>query len=216
MASLGALALAAPARLRLGPSLGLLGACIGALVITRFSSGPARVALLDLALVAAAHVVGGAIGWRIQHPGHLMPACIIAAAADVASVVHPSGPSHAIAASDTALSLLAIHFPVPGASAAAPVLGAGDLVFSALLFACARAHGIGVARVAGAVLLGALAAGALSLGLAAPVPALVPIAVAVPALVPEARRLRREDRRTTAFAVAVAVGVVVGVVAQRL
>src|SRR5262249_42324597 len=60
-------------------------------------------AVVNAALVTLAHAVGGAIGRRVAHPGHLLPACAVAAAADLASVLHPLGPNRAIASSGRAL-----------------------------------------------------------------------------------------------------------------
>jgi hypothetical protein len=171
----------------------------------------AAAALVNLGLVAVGHALGASIGHRVAHPGHLLPACAVAAAADVASVVHPAGPSHAVAESEAALSLVAVRFPVAGTGSFAPVLGVGDLVFVALLLGVAVAHGISLIRVSLAVVTGVALAGVASALLAAAVPALVPIGVAVVALVPSARRVRVEDRRTTALAVALATAVAVGI-----
>ena len=169
------------------------------------------VVLVNLGLVSVAHVAGGAIGRRVDHPGHLLPAFAVAAAADLASVLHPSGPSHAIASSARALSLLAIGFPVPGTGAVAPALGVGDLIFLALLFGVAARHGLSLIRAALAAAVGLAVAGLLAAYFEAAVPALVPLAAAVVVGIPEARRLRPEDRRTTVLAVGIAVAVVVGV-----
>jgi hypothetical protein len=170
--------------------------------------------LVNLGLTAAAHAAGGAIGRRVAHPGHLLPACAVAAAADFASVVHPSGPSHAIAGSEKALSLLAIGLTVPGTHAVAPVLGVGDLVFLALVFGAAVAHGLSLIRVAGAAACGIALAGVLAALLEREVPALVPIGAAIVAGVPATRHLRREDRRTATFAIAASIAVVIGILVR--
>lgn len=219
-AASGLLALAAAARAEQTPrQAAVLGAVGLALLAAAALAGPALpavagAALVNLALCALAHAVGASIGRRVAHPGHLLPACAVAAAADVASLVHPAGPSHAIAESERALAFFALGFPVPGTRLVAPTLGVGDLVFLALVFGVASAHRLSLARAAlagaaGLVLAGL--AGALSAGLGLPIPALVPIGAAVVAGLPEARRLRAEDRRPAAVAIAVAVAIVAGV-----
>jgi hypothetical protein len=207
------LTLAARSALSLRRAGALLGAGIASLALGALAGArPAlAVALVDLGLVSIAHAVGGSIGRRVSHPGHLLPACAVAAAADVASVVHPAGPSHAIAQSERALSLLAIGFPVPGTTQVAPALGLGDLVFLALVLGVGVAHRLSLTRTAISAALGLAAAGALSAVSGREVPALVPLGAALIAGIPEARRLRPEDRRTAAIAVTLAVGVAMGV-----
>jgi hypothetical protein len=212
-AALVALVLAARSALdgRAAVALGAAALALLGLVLLAAPPPPIAVTLVNLALVAVAHAVGGSIGRRVAHPGHLLPACAVAAAADLLSVVHPSGPSHAIAGSERALSLLAVGFPIPGTRAVAPSLGLGDLVFLALVFGVVAAHGLSMARAAAAAAVGLAVAGALSALLAAAIPALLPVGAAVVAGIPEARRLRPEDRRTATFAIAAAAAVVAGV-----
>jgi hypothetical protein len=220
------IALAAPATLgrRACVALGVSGVGLLGLAAAVAAPRPAIAAMLvNLALVSVAHSVGGSIGRRVAHPGHLLPACAVAAAADLLSVIHPSGPTHAIASSERALSLLAVGFPVAGTHAVAPTVGAGDLLFIALVLGVAAAHRLSLARVAAAAAAGLAVAGAIAAALEAPfargladrlqgtVPALVPVGAALVAGVPEARRLRPEDRRTAAIAVAAAAAVVAGV-----
>jgi len=215
LASVVPLALASPARLPRRLALGLPLLCTAALVAASLWARHPPAPLVNLTLVGVAHAIGTAIGRRVQHPGHLLPACIVAAAADAASVLHPAGPSHAIAASDAALSVLSIQFPVPGAPAVAPVLGVGDLVFFALVLGVVTTHGLSVLRASLLGLAGALVAGALAAWLRAPIPALIPIAGFIAGGLPAARRLRPEDRRVTWLVAVLAVGVALGVVVQR-
>ncbi len=156
------------------------------------------------ALVSLAVGLGGAIGLRVQHVGHFLPAAAMAAAADIVSVTASFGPSHAIAESPRALSLLAISFPVPGTHLAAPALGVGDLLFFALALGVARAHALSAVRVGVAGYLGILLAGLLSAVLSAPIPALPAIGGAIVALVPETRKVRRADRTATTIAIGLA------------
>ena len=214
-AVIAALALAIGAWTRAVPlPAAILGAlAAGAAVV---ATSVLRAALVDAALIGLSHALGATIGRRVQHPGHLLPACAIAAAADLASVLVPGGPSHRIGESERALSWLAVQVPVPGAAAIAPVLGAGDLVFAALVLGTATRHELGLLRVTAAVLGGVLLAGAASAVAGAPVPALVAVAVTVVVAVPEARRVRPEDRRATHLGLLVAAGLVVAALARRL
>jgi hypothetical protein len=219
-ASTGVLALGLSARAALAPraAVMLALACVaglGAIGAARPAEATALV-LVNGLLVALAHAVGGSIGRRVAHPGHLLPACVVAACADLASVVHPAGPTHAIAASERALALLTIGFAVPGSHRVAPVLGAGDLVFLALVLGVAAAHGLSVLRASLLGGAGMLAAGLLSALVGAPVPALVTIGAAVTLGLPAARRLRPEDRRTAALASATALALLAGLLVQRL
>ncbi|MBK6513682.1 MAG: hypothetical protein IPM79_30290 [Polyangiaceae bacterium] len=162
-----------------------------------------------LSLVALARTAGGAIGERVQHPGHVMPATIVAAAADWASVLSPEGVTKAVAQSERALATFALAAPVPGTAAITYVLGIGDLVVISLLLAVARSFNISRARVTASVAVALALAFIASAALAQPIPALVPIALVASAGVPAFRTLAPKDRKVAGFAVALAVGVVV-------
>jgi hypothetical protein len=214
-ASSSLLALTVAARAALSPraALALAGAGVALIAGAALASRQmpvAAVVFVNLGLTAVAHAAGASIGRRVAHPGHLLPACAVAAAADLASVLHPSGPSHAIAGSERALAVFAVAFPVPGTHAVAPALGFGDLVFLALVLGVAAAHQLSIPRAAvcGAAGLAVAGAGAAILGIA--VPALVPIGAAVVLGMPAARRLRAEDRRTATLSIAIAAAVVIG------
>ena len=161
--------------------------------------------LVDGALLSLACAVGGLIGARIEDPGHLLPACVVAACADVASVVSPHGPSHAIAASGRALEVLAIGFPVLGTRAVAPVLGLGDAVFLALLLAAVARHALPLRRAVLLAALGLAGAGALSAWRATAIPALPFVSAALLAGLPAARTVRRKDRTVATIACGVAI-----------
>jgi hypothetical protein len=211
------LALTLAARRAEGPAArGLLAGIAIAAVLVAWSQGLPRwlVPLQVFGLVAVAHGVGGFIGRKVEHAGHLMPACAIAAAADLASVLSPEGPSNAVARSDAALALLALAAPVPGTEAITFVLGIGDLLFSAIALGAAARHGISLVRVGALALAAFVIALGASAALAAPIPALVPLGVLLVAGVPEMRRVRAEDRRPTAIALGLAAAVVL-VVAVR-
>jgi hypothetical protein len=175
---------------------------------------PSEVAV-DAALVAMAWGIGGFIGERIQHPGHLLPACVVVAAVDLTSVVSRFGPTHAIAESERALSLAAISFPVPGTSLAAPALGVGDLIFMAIVFAACRVHHLSVVRATVLCLGATWLAGVGSALLETAVPALMPVGAAVVLGIPPLRRLRREDRRAAVVAMVIAVSIAGGTIVSH-
>jgi hypothetical protein len=161
--------------------------------------------VIDAALIAFAWATGAAIGGRVEHPAHLLPAAAVASAADIASVASSWGPSNAIAASERALSLLAISFPVLGTRVVAPALGVGDLIFIALALGVARKHELPYRRIAALSFVGVLVAGFASALLERAVPALPAIGLAIVAFVPATRQVRRKDRGVTTIAIGVAV-----------
>ena len=175
-------------------------AALVVVAVTRGSS-PLGAAVVDAALVSFGGATGAFVGARIQHPGHLLPACAVASCADIVSVLSPHGPTHALATNERALSILAVAFPVPGTHAAAPSIGVGDLVFLALILGGARAHALPFARTVVLGFVGLLAAGVVAAFFEAPIPALPFIAVAVIAFVPGARTLRRKDRTVATIAI---------------
>jgi hypothetical protein len=188
---------------------------IGVLAFTGVTSVAAAVAV-DTVLVAAAWAIGTSIGRSIEHPGHLLPACVVVACADAASMVSRFGPTRAIAESDRALSVLAITFPVPGTDNMAPALGVGDLVFVAIVFGAVAAHGLSLPRAALLCFVGTSVAGATSAALGTAVPALLPIAAAVVLGIPEARKVRPRERRVASLAMVVAAMVAVAAIAAQL
>ena len=180
-------------------------ACLALLVVALLGASTTTTLLTtDAALVTLAWALGGTLGRHVQHAAHLLPACAVAAAADLASLLSPEGPSHAIARSDRALSVLATWFPVPGSGAVSPALGIGDLLFIGLVLGVAEVHALPRGRCVGACALGTLLAGGAALWLNVAIPALVPIAAAVVLLVPQVRRVRRADRTATRFSMSVA------------
>jgi hypothetical protein len=177
---------------------------------------PSSPVLVDTALVAAAWAIGTSLGRRIEHPGHLLPACVVVACADLSSVVSQWGPTHAIAENDAALSIVSITFPVPGTTGFAPALGVGDLVFIAIVFGAVMAHGLSLARATLSCGLGIAAAGAASAALETAIPALVPIAAAVVLGLPDARRVRPHERRAATVAIVIAMSVAAAAIAAQL
>ena len=176
----------------------------------------ATVLLVDTALVCLSWALGGSLGRRVQHPAHLFPACVVAASADLVSLLSPEGPSHAIAKSERALSVLAVWFPVPGSSALAPALGVGDLLFIAVVFGVARAHGLPYARCVLACAFGTALAGLAAAWSGLAVPALVSIAAVLLLVLPAIRKLRRGDRRAARWSMLIASSVAIATVTRTL
>jgi len=215
---IASLALAALVELRLTITLAT-AAVAAALLLTLTLIQPAPLAtviLVDAALVCSSWALGCSLGRRVQHPAHLFPACFVAASADLVSLLSPEGPSHAIAGSARALSVLAVWFPVPGGGALAPALGVGDLLFMALVFGVARAHRLPYARCVAACVVGTALAGLAAAYSGVPVPALVPIALVLVLGTPAIRRLRREDRRAAQLSIIIASAVALATVARSL
>ena len=213
-----ALAIAAPSRVPL--SSRLTTAIVAAIALGAFAfagvNGAIAAVVVDTAIVALAWAIGATIGRRIEHPGHLLPACVVVACADAASVVSAWGPTHAIAESERALSVMAISFPVPGEASVAPALGVGDLVFMAIVLGAAAVHGLSLVRTALLCGAGTLIAGAASAVLATAVPALLPIGAAVVIGLPAARQVRLHERRVAALAMVIAVSVAAAAIGAQL
>lgn len=212
------LAIAATSEAALSLSLGIATSAVAALlaVACLHAARLAAVLVVDTALVAVAWAVGSSIGRRVQHASHLLPACVVAASADVVSLLSPEGPTHAIAQSDRALSVLAVWFPVPGTHAVAPALGVGDLVFMALVFGVARAHALPYARTVLLCTMGTCIAGLGAAWLGVAVPALVPIAAALLVGLPMVRKVRRADRTAAGWSMLIALSIVAATVVRVL
>jgi hypothetical protein len=170
---------------------------------------------VDSALVALAWSVGASIGRRVQHASHLLPACVVAASADLVSLLSPEGPSHAIAQSDRALSVLATWFPVPGGHALAPALGVGDLLFMGLVLGVARAQALPYTRTVFLCALGTALAGVAAATLGVAIPALLPIAACLIAGLPAVRALRSNERKAALWSMLIAGSVALASIARN-
>jgi hypothetical protein len=213
-----ALAWAAPVRgLReLAPAVGSALLLIGLLRALDAASEPWSAALLTFALGVAASSIGAALGGRIEQPGQLAAVALVSATADLWSVFDPSAPSARFAAEALAepekLALFALPFPLLGSDLIAPVIGAGDIAFTALYVAAARAHRLAVGRLLVALAV-AYAAGLIGLlALLRPLPLLPLLGLAVVASDARARSLSAREWRTVA---AVCVGMLLLVVLLR-
>jgi hypothetical protein len=192
-----------------------VGAAILLVLAFRHPAATGTAMLADPALVALAWGLGATLGRRVQHPSHLLPGCVVAASADIVSLLSPEGPSHAIAENDRALSVLAVWFPVPGTHAVAPALGVGDLLFMALVFGVAARHGLPYARTVLLAATGTACAGLAAAWLGVAVPALVPIAAAILLGLPSLRRIRPADRAAAKWSIIIAISIVLAVVVRN-
>jgi hypothetical protein len=184
---------ALPRRARI--ALGSIGPCLVGVAALSPLTGLSGVVLVCAGLVWFAYALGDLIGFNIEHPGHLLPACVVASIADVTSVLHPNGPSHAVIQSEQAMSALAVSFPVMGTHEFAPTIGIGDLLFIALLLAAARKHSLSTLRMSLLVAAGIAAAGVGSFLWMRAIPALPTIGLAVVLGFAQARNVRSRDRR---------------------
>ena len=107
-------------------------------------------------LLTAGAVVGATLGREVIDPRHVWPLVVVGAAADLWSVMAPAGLTHAVLEGEgpVALSTVTLHVPVPNVDGLgiAPVLGLGDVVFTAFLLGAAarlalpeRRSGVGLA-----------------------------------------------------------------------
>jgi hypothetical protein len=168
--------------------------------VFRLGSDSSSPQVLSAVVVTAALLVGGAslggaVGGRIEHPGHLLAVVVVSLLVDTFSVFHSAGPTAAVVERPEMLVLLALPFPVLGTEVIAPVLGVGDVIFAALYMAAARRFDLGLRRTAIALAVGLLVTMTAVMITALPLPALVGMGIAVLLVHPRARRLPKRDRR---------------------
>jgi len=145
------------------------------------------------ALLALAVSAGRAVGDRVLKAGHLLPVAVVASAADVWSVLAPTGVTRAAVERPEVLPLLVMTFPYPGPGGYAPLLGAADLCIVALCLQVGRRFSLSPRRSAAAVGLGLLATLTAVVVLARPVPALPLLAGAFVACHWRAMHLSRRE-----------------------
>lgn len=169
---------------------------IGALVIVAVAEIPelAAAAIVTSALLAAGTLLGAVVGAAIEKPGHLLVVAVISAAVDVFSVLHPSGPTAQLLEVEQAVSVLILPWPMLGSSEIQPLLGVGDITFSAIYLAAIRRNGLSVPRTIVALAIAFAVTLGIVLVLERGIPALPLLGLAVIVAHPEARRLPREDR----------------------
>lgn len=166
-------------------ALALLGDAVPAVVAAM---------LVTSCLLGAGTMIGAKVGEAIEHPGHLLVVAIVSALVDAFSVLHPSGPTAQLIENESVVAILVLPWPLLGTTRIAPVLGVGDVVFSALYVAACRRHGLSIRRTAIALAFGLALAFALAVAAARGIPALPLMGAAVLIAHPAARRLPPEDR----------------------
>lgn len=152
------------------------------------------------ALLIAACGAGGLLGREVVDPRHLWPLVIVGASADLWSVTAPEGLTRSLIEGEgpVALAAVVLHLPVfDGESVApAPILGAGDLLFTAFLLGAGARLGLSPRRSLAGLLVGfGLCLGGL-LALQVPLPALPFIALSFAAAHGAAVRPRRAELAT--------------------
>lgn len=85
--------------------------------------------------------LGAVIGRQVRDPAWIWPLALVAAAADVMSVMSPEGPTQQIVAEGPGLLWVITLLHLPANGAPIPTFGIGDVVFSGFLMAAAVACG---------------------------------------------------------------------------
>lgn len=93
------------------------------------------IALHGALLLGLACAVGATLGREVVDPAHLWPLVVVAAAADLLSVLAPAGVTRAIldGTAPVSLSAVVLHLPIAPDAPPAPLLGVGDLLFTGFL-----------------------------------------------------------------------------------
>jgi len=146
-------------------------------------------------LLLAGSLVGGTIGYAIEHPGQLLFVVLVSAFADVLSLYQPGGVSHEVLQSEQALLALALPWPMLGTPYIEPMLGVGDVAFTALYVTATRAHALSMVRTTSALAAAFLVTMALVMWLESALPALPLLGCAMLVAQPAMRRPSAEDRR---------------------
>ena len=151
--------------------------------------------LMGAALLAAGSWVGAGLGRGVQEAGHLWPLVAVAVGADIWSVTTPSGFTNQVVVEGRApalLSFIVLSVPVPGIGVQ-PVLGVGDILFTALLLGAVDTLGLSMRRCVVGLGVGYALTLACLLVLELPIPALPFIAVAAVAALGREAPLRARE-----------------------
>lgn len=190
------------------PWLAALVLPVGTLAIVaaleQSQAGLVGVAAVAASLLVGGTLVGAVIAGGVRSAGHLFVVFWVSSLADVYSVLSPSGPSSHVVASEAALSLVAISWPIFGTDAIEPVLGVGDLIMTALYLVAARRHGLDTRKTALALAIGYAGTLLLLFASGRALPALPMLGIAVVSMHPEARTLPREEWRVASVGLAIA------------
>jgi len=191
-ATMGAACLPVPSTRQLVQTLSVTAMAIAIAALFR-PLGVAGSIAVGVALLVGGATIGSTLGTRVAHAGYLLPVAVVSALADAVSVLHPAGPSAAIANDDGVAQLLAVPAPMPQLGWV-PVLGVGDVVFTALYVAAARRHGLGLARTLSALGAGYAATLLAVVALQRPLPALPFLGAGLVLLLPETRAIPLAER----------------------
>jgi hypothetical protein len=165
-------------------------------------------------LLSCSSALGALIGARIENPGHLMAVAAMSTVADLWSVYDPNGISAKMAESAVEepdkIVLFALPWPMlVGKPFIAPIIGAGDILFTALYLACFQRHGLKLERAMIGLAI-AYAAGLVAiLATERPVPLLPLLGAAILLADRRTASLAPKERRTVWLVVAVLVAVLI-------
>lgn len=151
--------------------------------------------------------LGAALGSRIDKPGHLMAVAAVSAISDLWSVYDPAGPSAALARKvleqPDQVSAFALSFPLLGSTHIPAIIGAGDVLFTALYLAAFERHrlplGKALVALAGGFALGLV----LLLWLERPLPLLPLLGAGIVASDARVRSLQVREGRSVLLVLAV-------------
>jgi hypothetical protein len=185
---------------------------------TAWALGPSlwASALVLASLLSFGPIVGAAVGARIQHAGHVGVVALVSTFADAFSVGHPEAPSATLARSETALSLLAVPWPMLGTSRIEAVLGVGDLVFAGLYIAAARTHALSLTRTTAALVCAFVLAMLAVIATELPIPVLPFMGAAMVVVHPQVRLPPVQERRRALVMALAICGLFAGLLAYRL
>lgn len=114
------------------------------------------VSLVAACVLVIGGLVGGYIGGLLEAPGMIAVVAYVATVGDVFSVFHPHGVSAHVLRDQAVLRLLTLSFPVLGTQMVSPMVGVGDVAFTALYVVATRKLGLSVPRCLLALTLGLL------------------------------------------------------------
>lgn len=139
---------------------------------SRLPDHPAAV-LMGAGLLLAGAALGARIGWEVQSASYLWPLVLVALGADIWSVTTPEGVTHQMMEDGLppGVPFIILTVPVPGVGLS-PVLGIGDVLFTALFLGAVARLSLSLRR----ALLGLAVGFAICLGL------LIALALPIPAL----------------------------------
>jgi hypothetical protein len=167
--------------------------------------GAPAAAGITLGLLLLCTSLGAGLGRRIEQPGHVLAVALVSGLVDVWSVFDPAGPSAKLSArvlaEPEALSALVLAFPALGSGTPMPLIGAGDVVFSALYAAALARHGVDARRGLSAIALGYVLGMLTTILLARSIPLLPFMGAAVLTADRRLCSLGARDRRTLAVSV---------------